>query len=419
MGQPAARVTDPVLHPLPPVLQPGPGSFKVHIGMLPAGRGLPAAMAAALNAAKKVSDTALQVAAAATKAAMGTPAAPAAVAAEEAAKLAAAAAMSSLINGLGAAAAVASGGGTPDIHMCLTPLPAPPHGPGMVVDGSRTVLVNGLPACHMGNTIVEALGPPNKIVMGCPTVLIGDTGLTGIGPLDNLLAKLVNMLDKAGKALDAAKAMAAGFVSVVKDLAAKAVQFVKDAAIAVGKAIVETIKGAIDGFKKGVEKAAEDWRKPAAGEHHTQEKNNSCVAASIRNIILQKTGRDIPEDQIRRDLEIAAGETPGSHDWNARGTDPANAAAVLNKYGVPTQSPLQSGIPSSQLGQTTANGPVMIGFQNPGHRVILESVRTNPDGSKTYIVKDPDPAYGGKPREMSQAEFDKKYNPGAVVIVPQ
>lgn len=419
MGQPAARVTDPVLHPLPPVLQPGPGSFNVHIGALPAWRGLPAAMAAALNAAKKVSDTALQVVGAATKAAMGTPAAPAAIAAEEAAKVAAAAAMSAVINGLGAAAAALSGGGTPDIHMCLTPLPAPPHGPGMVVDGSRTVLINGLPACHMGNTIVEALGPPNKIVMGCPTVHIGDTGLTGIGPLDNLLAKIVNLVDKIGDALTAAKQAIVDFVKTVKDIANKVIAFVEAAAVAVGKAIVGAITKGLEALKKGAEKAAEDWRKPPPGQHHTQEKSNSCVAASIRNIILQKTGRDIPEDQIRRDLEIAAGETPGSHDWNARGTDPANAAAVLNKYGVPTQSPLQSGIPSNQLGQTTANGPVMVGFKNPGHRVILESVRTNPDGSKTYIVKDPDPAYGGKPREMSQAEFDKKYNPGAVVIVPQ
>lgn len=57
---PAARVTDPVVHPLPPVLSPGPGSPTVLIGALPAWRGVPAAAAAALQAAKQVSDAAIQ-----------------------------------------------------------------------------------------------------------------------------------------------------------------------------------------------------------------------------------------------------------------------------------------------------------------------------------------------------------------------
>jgi uncharacterized Zn-binding protein involved in type VI secretion len=42
-----------------------------------------------------------------------------------------------------------------------------------VIDGSATVLINNLPACRLGDTIVEAVGPPNKIVMGEPTVIIG------------------------------------------------------------------------------------------------------------------------------------------------------------------------------------------------------------------------------------------------------
>jgi len=38
--------------------------------------------------------------------------------------------------------------------------------------GSVTVLINNLPAARQGDIIVEA-GPPNSIVTGCPTVLIG------------------------------------------------------------------------------------------------------------------------------------------------------------------------------------------------------------------------------------------------------
>jgi uncharacterized Zn-binding protein involved in type VI secretion len=161
---PAARVTDNVAHPLPPMLSVGPGSPTVLIGKLLAWRGVPAAAAAALQAAKQISDTAIQVAEAATLAAAGTPGAPVAKAAEEATKATCAAAMGSAIT--------AAAGGA-DIHTCATPLPIPPHGPGVVIDGSATVLINNLPACRLGDTILEALGPPNKIVKGEMTVIIG------------------------------------------------------------------------------------------------------------------------------------------------------------------------------------------------------------------------------------------------------
>lgn len=161
---PAARVGDLVAHPAPGVLSPGPGSLNVLIGGKPAWRGVPAAAAAAVQAAKAASDATIQAAEAATLAASGTPGAPAAKAAEEATKAAAASSMGSMISG-------AAGGA--DIHACVTPLPIPPHGPGVVIDGSQTVLINGLSACRQGDTIIEAVGPPDKIVLGLPTVIIG------------------------------------------------------------------------------------------------------------------------------------------------------------------------------------------------------------------------------------------------------
>ncbi len=164
IGRPAARPTDNVVHPLPPVLGPGPGSINVKTGFLPQWRGVPAAVAASLQSAKAISDTAIKTAEAATLAAAGTPGAPAAKAAEEAAKSAAAASMSSTIT---------SSAGGADIHACTTPLPIPPHGPGVVIDASKTVVVNHLPAARMGDTILEAVGPPNKIAKGQMNVLIG------------------------------------------------------------------------------------------------------------------------------------------------------------------------------------------------------------------------------------------------------
>lgn len=161
---PAARLADPVAHPLPPVLTGGPGSPDVLIGFKPAWRGVPAAVASVLQQAKQVGDATIKTAEAATLAAAGTPGLPAAKAAEQATKASVAAAMGSTITSAAAGA---------DIHTCTTPLPIPPHGPGVVIDGSTTVLINNLPACRQGDTILEAVGPPNKITMGEPTVLIG------------------------------------------------------------------------------------------------------------------------------------------------------------------------------------------------------------------------------------------------------
>ncbi|HET9902738.1 MAG TPA: hypothetical protein VFQ27_03445 [Xanthobacteraceae bacterium] len=171
MGRPAARISDPTMHMMTP-LSPGPGSHNVLIGNLRAWRGLPAAAGAALQAAKQTSDMAVQAAEAATLAAAGTPGAPAAYAAEQTTKTTAAATMAATMNGL-AAGSVTPGGGMPDMHICPMPSPVPPHGPGYVIDGSQTVLVNGLPLCRQGDTILEALGPPNKIAMGLFSVLIG------------------------------------------------------------------------------------------------------------------------------------------------------------------------------------------------------------------------------------------------------
>ncbi|MBK9154973.1 MAG: PAAR domain-containing protein [Chloracidobacterium sp.] len=161
---PAARLGDPVAHPLPPVLTGGPTAITVIIGGQPAWRGVNPAVAAAMKAAKAVSDAAIKTAEAATAAAAGTPGAPAAKAAEEAVKAGAAAAMGS---------AISAAAGTSDIHACATPLPIPPHGPGIVITPSATVIIVNNPAARQGDEILEAVGPPNKISMGCPTVLIG------------------------------------------------------------------------------------------------------------------------------------------------------------------------------------------------------------------------------------------------------
>jgi len=71
-----------------------------------------------------------------------------------------------------------------DMHVCpmVTPAPAPvPHVGGPVLPpGSPTVLIGGMPAARMGDMAV-CTGPPDIIVAGCPTVLIGEGPGSGGG----------------------------------------------------------------------------------------------------------------------------------------------------------------------------------------------------------------------------------------------
>lgn len=59
-----------------------------------------------------------------------------------------------------------------DFHTCPLTTGVVPHVGGVVSVGSVTVLINGLPAARVGDQVVEA-GPPNSIVSGEFTVLIG------------------------------------------------------------------------------------------------------------------------------------------------------------------------------------------------------------------------------------------------------
>jgi uncharacterized Zn-binding protein involved in type VI secretion len=72
-----------------------------------------------------------------------------------------------LIGGMPAWRAVA------DFHICPLFNGTQPHVGGTVAMGSGTVMIGGLPAVRMGDTVVEA-GGPNTIANGLPTVLIGD-----------------------------------------------------------------------------------------------------------------------------------------------------------------------------------------------------------------------------------------------------
>jgi uncharacterized Zn-binding protein involved in type VI secretion len=59
-----------------------------------------------------------------------------------------------------------------DMHVCPMFTGLVPHVGGPISLGSATVLIGNMPAARMGDLAVCA-GPPDTIVSGCPTVLIG------------------------------------------------------------------------------------------------------------------------------------------------------------------------------------------------------------------------------------------------------
>ena len=157
-GMPAARVGDLTAHGSP--LAVGPGSMNVLIGSQPAWRGITAAQAAALAAAFTEGMTNIAKATAAQAAATG-PALPVATANLAKTVAETVANMASLMASFAA-----------DLHTCPIVKVLISDGVGVVINGSQTVLINGLAACRIGDTIQEATSV-NTIAMGLPTVLIG------------------------------------------------------------------------------------------------------------------------------------------------------------------------------------------------------------------------------------------------------
>lgn len=59
-----------------------------------------------------------------------------------------------------------------DMHVCPLVTGVVPHVGGPIIMGSATVLIGGVPAARVGDQ-ATCTGPPDVIIMGCTTVLIG------------------------------------------------------------------------------------------------------------------------------------------------------------------------------------------------------------------------------------------------------
>ncbi len=85
-----------------------------------------------------------------------------------------------------------------DQHACPAVSISGADGVGSVLIGSITVMINGQMACRQLDIVVEkpglAMGPADPILVGCPTVVIGDTptpGIFGPGPMTPAAAAIL------------------------------------------------------------------------------------------------------------------------------------------------------------------------------------------------------------------------------------
>jgi uncharacterized Zn-binding protein involved in type VI secretion len=153
----AARVTDMTVHGSPMV--PGIGSTTVLIGNLPAWRAMsPAAVASFLILVAKIISNVNKLA---TAISTNNPVAAAKVGKDLAKQVPEAMQM------IGAMDKIVC-------PMLLLRIAGPPHGTGVMIGGSSTVMINNLPAGRVGDQIRELLSPePNSCAVGLPTVQIG------------------------------------------------------------------------------------------------------------------------------------------------------------------------------------------------------------------------------------------------------
>ena len=82
-----------------------------------------------------------------------------------------------------------------DMHTCPMVTVLVPHVGGPFVLGSFTVIVGGSPQSRQTDMLI-CIGPPDALLMGCPTVLVGMVGgMGGVSAiLGGLLAGLINFL---------------------------------------------------------------------------------------------------------------------------------------------------------------------------------------------------------------------------------
>ncbi len=142
----------------------------------------------------------------------------------------------------------------------------------------------------------------------------------------------------------------------------------------------------------------------------------SCAQASTSMVIQSAIGERVGEETLRAE-SAARGHPPGYDPVN--GTSDDDVVTMLNDHGVANGGLHPAAGVADLETQLAKSKFVMLGLGNPGHWVICDGVKTNPDGSKSLLVRDPGMATDEGCRELSGAELQNRFsdpNANAVII---
>jgi uncharacterized Zn-binding protein involved in type VI secretion len=270
-----------------------------------------------------------------------------------------------------------------DMATCVGP-------PDVIVMGSAGVFINYLPAARLGDQTAHG----GVIVMGSPTCIIGEIGSPSPGAAG--AAGVV-----AGLAVSGAIGSFAANPSVYAPPSAPSVA--EDADRDGSEAVVTADGGSSAGPARGETRCR-------GNSLYRQQEPMSCVLASSRMIIRQMTGTDPGEAALRDEARTAGWFDP------LNGSDPWQIPTLLQNHGV-AGATARNHLSLGDIQTATAGGkPVMVGLKNPGHRILVDGVRNNADGSRSVLVRVPGYPGAGGCREVPAGEFLERYNNDAPVI---
>ncbi|MFO0619122.1 MAG: type VI secretion system tip protein TssI/VgrG [Polyangiaceae bacterium] len=139
---------------------------------------------------------------------------------------------------------------------------------------------------------------------------------------------------------------------------------------------------------------------------HGQEEPMSCVIASAQMMIHTDTGQDLDEAGLRAESSAM----PGGYD-PINGTYFSSVEALLDAHGVDAHAFGPTSL--DDLARATADGsPAMLAIVNgdgSGHAVVCDGYTTNPDGTRTFHIRDPWPPNQGATYDVHESAMGSDF----------
>ena len=140
-----------------------------------------------------------------------------------------------------------------------------------------------------------------------------------------------------------------------------------------------------------------------------QERNDTCAMASTR-MVLATYGINASEADVRN----ASQRFDGAYTRGSGTKTGKNVPPLLNSHGINARH--RTGMSVADLQRATAGGrPAVARLKDSPHAIVVDGVRTNPNGSRTVLVRDPWPPGRGRRREISEDKFNERFYGAAVV----